>query len=63
MTTATKALATSAELLANSEFDLILSDEINIALRYDYLKVADVIAAQDQRPKPLSCRDHGPAGH
>lgn len=51
---ATKSLDTSAELLASGDFDLILLDEINIALRYNYLEVADVIAALNQRSKRTS---------
>jgi cob(I)alamin adenosyltransferase len=51
---ASKALTTSAELLASGDFDLILLDEINIALRYNYLEVDDVIVALNQRSKRTS---------
>tara|TARA_R110002072_G_scaffold20841_4_gene75200 strand:- start:19182 stop:19787 length:606 start_codon:yes stop_codon:yes gene_type:complete len=51
---ATRALTTSAEMLASGDFDLILLDEINIAIRYDYLKVSAVIAALQQRSKRTS---------
>lgn len=42
----------SAEMMASGDYDLILLDEINIVLRYDYLdvaKVVDALEARDQR--------------
>lgn len=39
------AFAKGAEMMASGDYDLIVLDEVNIALRYDYLDVADVIAA------------------
>ena len=46
---ATAAYARAVEMMGSGAFDLIVLDEINIALRYDYLDVADVIAGLDQR--------------
>ena len=46
---ATAAYARAVEMMNSGDFDLIVLDEINIALRYDYLDVADVIAGLDQR--------------
>ncbi|MCV6584469.1 MAG: cob(I)yrinic acid a,c-diamide adenosyltransferase [Marinibacterium sp.] len=43
------ALARAAEMMASGEFDLIVLDEINIAMRYDYVTVDEVIAALEQR--------------
>ncbi|MCL4156803.1 UNVERIFIED_CONTAM: hypothetical protein GTU68_057975, partial [Idotea baltica] len=37
------AFAKGREMMESGEYDLIVMDEINIALRYDYLNVADVI--------------------
>ena len=43
------AFAKAQEMMASGEYDLIELDEINIALRYDYLSVAAVIAGLDAR--------------
>ncbi len=43
------AFAKAQEMMASGEYDLIVLDEINIALRYDYLSVAAVIAGLDAR--------------
>jgi cob(I)alamin adenosyltransferase len=43
MAAAAKAWETAKELMADPEIDLIVLDEINIALRYDYLPLAEVI--------------------
>ena len=40
----------SMEMIADPELDLVLLDELNIALRYDYLDVGEVVAALDHRP-------------
>lgn len=40
----------AAGLLADPAFDLILLDELNIALKYQYLDVATVVAALAARP-------------
>lgn len=37
------AFAKGREMMESGEYDLLVLDEINIALRYDYLDVADVI--------------------
>ena len=37
-------------LIADAEHDLVLLDELNIVLRYDYLDAAEVIAALEARP-------------
>jgi len=46
---AAAAFAVAAEMMSNGEFDLIVLDEINIALRYDYLDVQAVISALEKR--------------
>ena len=38
-----------ADMMASGDFDLIVLDEINIALRYDYLSVQTVLAALKAR--------------
>lgn len=43
------ALARGADMLASGRHDLVVLDEINIALRFDYLTPAAVIAALDGR--------------
>lgn len=45
------AFAKGRELMESGEYDLIVMDEINIAMRYDYLSVEDVIAGLDARDK------------
>lgn len=41
----------SKELIRNPEIRMVLLDEINIALRYDYIDVADVVAfLRDEKP-------------
>lgn len=45
------AFAKGAEMMASGDYDLIVMDEINIAMRYDYISVADVIAGLDARDK------------
>src|SRR5579863_3479480 len=41
---AERAWATASELMADPSFGLVILDELNIALRYDYLNLADVVA-------------------
>ena len=48
------AFAKGRAMLESGEYDLIVMDEINIALRYDYLDVADVIAGLEARDKRTS---------
>lgn len=43
------AFAKAAEMMKSGDFDLIVLDEINIALRYDYLDVMDVIKGLEAR--------------
>jgi cob(I)alamin adenosyltransferase len=48
---AERAWAKSMELMADPSFGLVILDELNIALRYDYLDVAKVVATlQHRRP-------------
>jgi cob(I)alamin adenosyltransferase len=46
---AAAAWATALEMMADPTIRLIVLDELNIALRYDYLPVADVVAALSAR--------------
>ena len=46
---AEKALAKAGELIASGDYALIVLDEINIALRYDYLTLQAVIDALERR--------------
>ena len=46
---ATAALERAAARLASGEFDLVVLDEVHIALRYDYLDAAEVVRALDAR--------------
>lgn len=39
----------AGQMMQSGDFDLVVLDEINIALRYDYLDVQDVIATLDKR--------------
>ncbi|AXI48430.1 cob(I)yrinic acid a,c-diamide adenosyltransferase [Sulfitobacter sp. SK012] len=39
------------EMMSSGEYDLIVLDEINIAMRYDYLSIEDVISGLDARDK------------
>ena len=45
------AWATSLEMLNDPELDLVILDELNIALRYDYLDIAKVVADLQARPR------------
>src|SRR5271168_737617 len=40
----------SVEMIADPELDFVLLDELNVALRYDYLDVAEVVAGLQGRP-------------
>ena len=44
----------ACEMMASGNYDLIVLDEINIALRYDYLNVEDVIRGVDARHERTS---------
>jgi cob(I)alamin adenosyltransferase len=45
------AWATSLQMLADPGLDLVLLDELNIALRYDYLDIAEVVSGLQARPR------------
>lgn len=61
---ATAAYAKACEMMASGDYDLILLDEINIALRYDYLDINAVIdglkARSDRTSVILTGRDAKP---
>jgi len=46
---ATAAFVHAVEQMKSGEFDLVVLDEIHIALRYDYLDVGAVVAGLDER--------------
>ena len=48
-----RAWAKSQELMADPSFGLVILDELNIALRYDYLDLAAVVAALTSRRPAL----------
>jgi cob(I)alamin adenosyltransferase len=52
--TAEAALAVAAGMLASGEHDLVVLDEINIALQYDYLALPAVLAALEGRHQRTS---------
>jgi cob(I)alamin adenosyltransferase len=39
------------EMMESGDYDLVILDEINIAMRYDYLSVEDVLAGLEARDK------------
>ena len=45
------AFAKAREMMESGAYDLIVLDEINIAMRYEYLSVQEVIAGLDARDK------------
>ena len=54
---ATAAFDTASSLMSKGEYDLVVLDEINIALRYDYLDISvvtDAIAARSQRTSVIA---------
>lgn len=59
------AFAKGREMMESGDYDLIVMDEINIAMRYDYISVEDVIAGLDARDARtgviLTGRDAKPA--
>ena len=63
--TANIAFEQACTLMQSGDYDLVVLDEINIALRYDYLKVDDVIAGvqsrSDRSSVILTGRDAKPA--
>ena len=44
---------TATAMMANPDFGLVVLDELNIALRYDYLSLDDVLAGLAARPEDL----------
>ena len=50
---AERAWAKSQELMADPSFGLVILDELNIALRYDYLNLAAILAALTSRRPAL----------
>jgi len=50
ITAARAAWAISLEMIADPDLHLVVLDELNIALRYDYLDVAEVVAGLQARP-------------
>src|SRR5262249_51151409 len=50
---AERAWAKACELMADQKLAMLILDELNIALRYDYLDLAAVIAALQARPPGL----------
>ena len=48
------AFAKACEMLASGDYDLVVLDEINIAMRYDYLSVETVLEGVDQRAERTS---------
>ena len=52
--TASVAFAKATQMMSSGEFDLLVLDEINIVLRYDYLPVATVVDALQQRSERTS---------
>lgn len=51
MAAAEAAWAKSLEMIADPDLDFILLDELNVALRYEYLDVGKVVAALRDRPR------------
>ena len=48
---AQRAWQRSCEMIVDPQFDFVLLDELSIALRNDYLDVAEVVAFLEQRPR------------
>lgn len=48
------AWAVSLDLMASGDYDLVVLDELNIVLRYDYLDIAEVMDGLSQRDKRTS---------
>ncbi len=40
-------------MIADPSYRLVLLDELNIVLRYDYLPISDVVAALKEKPRDL----------
>ncbi|MHA1565865.1 MAG: cob(I)yrinic acid a,c-diamide adenosyltransferase [Alphaproteobacteria bacterium] len=50
---AEKAWAAACEMIDDPKYQLVILDELNIALRYDYLPIASVVAKLGARPEML----------
>ena len=48
-----KAWVAAREMIADPSFSMVILDEINIALRYEYLALQDVLDGLDARPSML----------
>ena len=46
--------------MADPAIRLLVLDELNIALRYDYLPLAEVVAALARAARRSACRRHRP---
>ncbi len=53
MAAAAKAWAAAREMIADPSYAMVILDEINIALRYEYLPLADVLEGLAARPAML----------
>lgn len=62
---AQKAWQRSREMIADPQYDFVLLDELNIALRNEYLDIDEVVAVLQQRPRDkhicITGRDAKPA--
>lgn len=50
---AEQAWATSKEMMASGEYDMVIMDELNIPLRYENLDISDVVETLKAKPKML----------
>ena len=41
------------EAIANPEYDMVILDELNIVMRYDYLPLEEIISTLDNKPEDL----------
>ncbi len=57
---AERAWGKSRELMADPSFGLVILDELNIALRYEYLDLASVVAALQRAARRAARRRHRP---
>ncbi len=51
---AERGLGLAAEMLSSGEYDVVVLDEVNVAMSYGYLREAEVIAAVESRPTKTS---------
>jgi cob(I)alamin adenosyltransferase len=50
---ARRAWETAKQMMADSAFRMVILDELNIVLRYDYLPLDEVVATLHAKPEPL----------